>query len=89
MNHSEVCQELSKAVFNIDIQEQNHQQKHPLDLNQINLHHHLTPAVNSLLVQFIHSIQIMPTRTGANSFFLLIRFITDCLQKYFGLLKVH
>lgn len=84
MNHSEVCRELSKTVFNIDIQEQNHQQKHPLDLNQINLHHHLTPAVNSLLVQFIHSIRIMPTRTGANSYFYLLGLLLTVYENILG-----
>lgn len=74
-----------EGIFNIDIQDQH---KHPLDLYQINLlvHHHLTPAVSSLLVQFTgnHSIQILNTKTGADSYFYLLVLLLTVYENMLG-----
>lgn len=72
-----------EGIFNIDIRDQ---QKHPLDLNQINLlvYQHLTPAVSSLLVQFILSIQILNTKTGADSYFYLLVLLLTVYENMLG-----
>lgn len=72
-----------EGIFNIDIQDQH---KHPLDLNHINLlvYHHLTPAVSSLLVQFNHSIQILNTKTGADSYFYLLVLLLTVYENMLG-----
>lgn len=72
-----------EGIFNIDIQDQ---QKHPLDLNQINLlvYQHLTPAVSSLLVQFNLSIQILNTKTGADSYFYLLVLLLTVYENMLG-----
>lgn len=72
-----------EGIFNIDIPDQ---QKHPLDLNQINLlvYQHLTPAVSSLLVQFNHSIQILNTKTGADSYFYLLVLLLTVYENMLG-----
>lgn len=72
-----------EGIFNIDIQDQ---QKLPLDLNQINLlvYQHLAPAVSSLLVQFNHSIQILNTKTGADSYFYLLVLLLTVYENMLG-----
>lgn len=72
-----------EGIFNIDIRDQ---QKHPLDLNQINLlvYQHLTPAFSSLLVQFNHSIQILNTKTGADSYFYLLVLLLTVYENMLG-----
>lgn len=72
-----------EGIFNIDIRDQ---QKHPLDLNQINLlvYQHLTPAVSSLLVQFNLSIQILNTKTGADSYFYLLVLLLTVYENMLG-----
>lgn len=72
-----------EGIFNIDIRDQ---QKHPLDLNQINLlvYQHLTPEVSSLLVQSNHSIQILNTKTGADSYFYLLVLLLTVYENMLG-----